>query len=737
VKELTLLAEIEHIKIIKTIPTAWQAGVWRYSFFTTGTVLPFMEDKFNREPIFVNNIIIDNEEYIEFETLDELWENLQYNRGGWVKDGEMIYVSCPNRRPPDFFKYLTYGVLEGYTNGKPLVMNNLMYRPGLLNAPKITLSADAYKYDRMKFNTATVTIDNTTSHFDDSEKYFGNEFNLKVGIVPEDYGQPKHLIRHIEKAGVGKSVATGGLTDEYITLTEDGEKEKPRFEMIAQYYIENISITLDKAEFNLSDKRERLSAKIPSRQYTNDPDLANDPEYGYYPDIDDKYIGKDIQEAYGHCYGVPGVCIEGKRVYVDPNVGRDELEFLDVYRFRFSSRIARIDRIQVKMTAGEIPNSTLPGTMKNTDGWTTVWDSADNWKTGVDRPFGSAGNITEFLKDGIITLRWDIAKRGGNRDNRVNEVRIDGIFNTFDTFPNGTPRATPLEIIKDIMYQYAGVPFDKDRYNTAEITRELKLLDDFEIGVMFDKSISVYEAIEKLQSASVLGFQFQIHKNLITARLDNPNRTECPAISHLEILNLHEVVVDWNASLYGTTINTEYAHNYSEQEESPVAINKEGRDDIMRLHRVEKEWKSETLFANKDDAELKNRILVEDFSKMRPIIKNIKLSGEKWLGLVKDYDELRIYDIMYIDFNIPGEEIGKFPQHLIRLISEVGEEKIVSMGGKTDEFVILGEDEKERQGEREFNGRMRCQIKRLDIDPDTGVTTIDVRVTERSAVWNG
>ena len=105
--------------------------------------------------------------------------------------------------------------------------------------------------------------------------------------------------------------------------------------------------------------------------------------------------------------------------------------------------------------------------------------------------------------------------------------------------------------------------------------------------------------------------------------------------------------------------------------------------------------------------------------------------------MIKEYGELRIYDIMYIDFRIPGEEIEKYPRHIIRLISELGEEnkKVVGIGSNTDEYVILHEDEKETPGKREFVKRLRCQILRIEPDTRTGVTIIDVRMTEPSEVW--
>jgi hypothetical protein len=391
--------------------------------------------------------------------------------------------------------------------------------------------------------------------------------------------------------------------------------------------------------------------------------------------------------------------------------------------------------------------------MKHTDGWTTIWQSVKPndgsvddwdleypaWKKDIHTSANPAGYLETDKDKGMITLRWDIAKQGGIRENRINEVRMDGVFVIPDSYGkeiSSPTMATPRHILMDIMRKYSGEPFYDTHFDFDEITRELGILDDFEIGVMFDKAISVFEAIEKLQSASVFGFLFQVHENKYTARVDFPNRDERPnAISHLEILNMHEVEVDWNASLYGTYTKIEYAYNYSEDVYRNV-INKDNRQKILDLHRMEKEWRAETLLVKKNDAELKGELLLEDFSEMRPLIKNIKLTGEKWLGLDdKKTPPLRVYDILSIDFNIPGEEIAKYPQHIIRLISEVGEEKVVDIGGKTDEYVIMQNGETEVIGKRCFVGSLRCQIMRSEQDTKTGVTTIDVRVTKKSDVW--
>ncbi|MDR2784547.1 MAG: hypothetical protein LBB83_01395, partial [Treponema sp.] len=152
-KELNILTEVEYTN--KLIPTIYQTPIWRYVVQCVGPILPFMEDTFNREPVLVNNIIIDQIEYREVSSLSALGEKCYYNAG------DTIYIRYPNNDPSWLYYSHRYGVLFGYTNTSPMLLNNRRYLPGLLSVPVVEQSADAYTYDKMKFVGASITIDNT------------------------------------------------------------------------------------------------------------------------------------------------------------------------------------------------------------------------------------------------------------------------------------------------------------------------------------------------------------------------------------------------------------------------------------------------------------------------------------------------------------------------------------------------------------------------------------------------
>ncbi|MCL2138486.1 MAG: hypothetical protein FWH41_03025 [Treponema sp.] len=751
-KELISYAQIDLTRFLPRL-VPFEAGLWRCAMYTTGKLLPFMQDTYNHEIIDVNNIIIDNEELNKWDEIDEL-RTLLWNQSGWVSKGSVIYIRFYNWNPPLLYYSHQYSILIGFTNGSPKLIKGIMYRPGLLSSPNTEQSADAYTYDKMKFNSATVSIDNTNGQFDEVGNFFGNEFNILVDTNEDEDRERNNAIRLAELTAKERLVAMGKQETNEMVLLLDNTKTAKEPVDAAQYYISNITVGLEKADFHLKDKRERLSAKLPVKKFSTEE--FSEKEFSM---MDDNVKDKDMQEAYGRCFGVPGICMQGKQIKAqsgEPAINGN----LSQYRFRFSSQISRVDRIQVKMTSGETEDTENPGQKKQFDGWTTVYQrkppedtgtTSDNWygnypqwKPGINPgkgpPSYSFNTLDlDLLNKGEMSLSWDVAKQGGKHENKMHDVRMDGVFNNpfnrnVNPQNNETEEfVTPLDIIKDIMSKYSNVPYRKENYKIFEIEDELKPLSH-EIGILYDKPQSVYEAIEKLQSGGVYGFQFQVHQNKFTARLDNPNREPHLKLGNIncrEILNLNEVEIDWNADLYGSYTDVEYAHNYSENS-SLHCIDKSQQQKILDIHRVEKEWNVSTLLANKTDAEYKSKILLEDFIELCPLIKNIALTGIKWFNL-------RIYDTVIIDFSMPSDAEYKYPRNIVRLIEPWlidlgGKKKIVSIGNaQTHEYVTMINNGK--KGKRNFAGKIRCQILRINNDMQTGITTIDVRVRKEIEKW--
>ena len=704
--ELISYANIDMTRPLSRL-VPFEAGIWHCALYATGELLDFMVDTYNRIPINVNNVIVNNIEWenvvLNNEEL-ELSEKLHRlrvlpgSKAGWFQDGAIVYIRFHNWDTPLLYYSAKYGRLYGFTNGSPKLVDGMMYRPGLLTSPVVEQSADAFTYDKMKFNSASVSIDNTNGQFDDVNDFFGNEFNVLVGEnKEEDRKSNENIIQLFNPERPDQVITLNAETEKLVVLSGSEEKNGNIPLDFAQYYIANIVTGLEKATFSLKDKRERLSGKIPNDKF----DTIR------YPDIEDNLIDKDMQEAYGYCFGVPGICLQGKIMNGNGSLGQNIQ-----YRFRFSSEISRVDRIEVNLPSGEFAADVAKPDINKVkmSGWTTAYqrkrpalNSPDDWPgswpsdgSGRWNPMFKAGDIVTRKLYGEITLDEAISKPGGGGSNKPNEVRMDGVFNN----PNSEERnieagdpVTPLDIIRDIMEKYVDIPYNENNFCTTEIKSELEQLNH-KIGILYDKQQTVFEAIEKLQSGGVLGFQFLVYQDRYTARLDNPNRPlvdGLDGIRRYDILNLDEVEVDWNADLYGTQTDIEYAHNYNE-DSGRHWIGDSRRQAILDIHRMDKVWSASTLLKKKKDAELKSNIMLEDFVKLRPLIKNIKLFGLKWFGL-------RVYDIVFINLS-------------------------------------LEEKSRNRIMEREFAGKeTRCQILRVECDTSTGETTIDVRVREESDAW--
>jgi hypothetical protein len=225
--------------------------------------------------------------------------------------------------------------------------------------------------------------------------------------------------------------------------------------------------------------------------------------------------------------------------------------------------------------------------------------------------------------------------------------------------------------------------------------------------------------------------------NVFSARVDNPNREQSAktgTIKHIDILNLDEVTVDFNANLYASYTDISYGKTYEpdkDEDEYLHVIDKSQREQMLDMHRLEKAYEVATLLPDKASAELKGRLILEDFAELRPVINGIKLFGLDWF-------DLRVYDILTIDFFIEGMEIDLVPRHIVRLMAQINNERDkreVGMFAKQREMVVLQAPEKKiYKHRRKFMGTLRCKVMHREIDPNTGVITINVRQQDASAL---
>jgi hypothetical protein len=436
-------------------------------------------------------------------------------------------------------------------------------------------------------------------------------------------------------------------------------REGDGLSLLQQFYIAKYKISSKLAMFEVKDKRERLSFSAPDTYYTADE----------YPFIADKYIDKVILDAYGYCFGVLGVCLNRKQIYEDATYS----PFNDWFSFKFARSITQIDTVEVKMS----------------DVWTEVYPG-----------LGIPGNedyvpvnphpVQINNANGVITIWWSQAMKPNSghlysRNGEANDVRATGHFNL---------PSKPGDIAKDILTYYGNMPYEAAYFNIEEWEAELGTLP--EIGICLDSSKVVYEWIEKIQNGCLIGWQLLVDKNFYTARLDNPNRTESFSIPSQEILNINEIEAEFDGGNYATFTNIQYAYNYAEKLFANI-IDKSLRDVIINLYMADKEYKNDSYLRTRELAETKGKIILQDFSEVRPIIRGIRLFGHEWFNI-------KLYGTGFIDFSM------KLPENLKSL--------------------------QKYMEDRNFLGKLRVQIISKKISAKDEIVTIDVRQRDKLEALN-
>jgi hypothetical protein len=660
-EQLVTIAQIERTQDF-LLWTAYKTPVWKCLIWTDyEKKLPFMADADNFQNVNVNigSVFIDQKMYVRVNSAQDVFTAPER----YFVGPNSVYIHFRDHRPPYVFLYKQYGSIQGFSNDELVVLEGFTYLPELLEVPAVSESSDPLTYAKMKFNSGTYNFNNTHGQFDAASGIFGNKFNILAG-------------------------KKGWLFNQY--------------KKIIQYYVSNISFGLHTAQIEVKDLRELLSIKVPDNLYTE----------AEYPYLNDSDIDKVKQDAYGFCYNVKGTCINWSDVYIDPVYQIKRTDRI----FRFARAIKEIEYIEIKQ-GGSTIDGAPPDDERNQDtGWTRFEQKRDENGAVVlswaDQGFAihSDGTVTiDYFK--VFPLKGalpDVTKK-------TYEVRAAGVFVDIHN---------PGAVIKDIMEYYGRLQVDQV-FDNAEFDSELGKLPD--IGICLDDQEDMYAVIEKIQSGSLLGFQFMGRYDKYTARLDNPNRAESAVISSGDILNLDEVEVDLNADLYATYTDMKYQKKWyiekEDEEEYLHEINKSKRDEIMNIHRIDKVHEEELLVNNSAVAALKGKIMLEDFSEIRPVISGIKLFGITWF-------DLRVYDIVTIDFrHIEKQDTRQ--NRIVKLLESAN--KFVASGWSVQKEIITMKDVEKKSKNRNFTGKLRCQILSREIDMETGIVTLSVRQRERSA----
>jgi hypothetical protein len=422
--------KIGNARIVRTA-TCYMAGLWRFlAYSDQAALLPFMQKSayISLYALYVEEVVIN---YIHYERVDSFAE---LSPGKFFQDKTICYFIILEMLPPWIFKgcvKITEAI--GLTTGSAYRRDEVVYRGGLNYYPTIKETTDNIEAAKMKFNTGSITLDNTDGYYDDAYSFFGN--SVQVFIRDETGAYPLY-----------------------------------------EYYIKNITAQLAAVKLTLGDKRERLSQKIPQDKFTLEkyPYMQNiqNPEK---PELSQKSnsLGKIIPDAYGYCENIPAICVDPYQIYeTDPEAGKEPPSLKTFRTFKVCRKITRLDNVMVKMTQPD-------GEGNNKEVWT------DQKALGHIRSIDY--NNGEFTMDRTYCM----PEFTGYEVPEIYEVTVTGVFG----LPEAD--CAPAKIIADIMLIYGGVQFDDKHYNVAVYNSELSPLSRIGLYLDKEKDIfGVIEQIQ-------------------------------------------------------------------------------------------------------------------------------------------------------------------------------------------------------------------------------------------------
>lgn len=661
---LKVFAEIEHALPI-VIPTTINATpVWKFTLWNEyEKKLPFMADadlSYPSREYNVGGLFIDNEQYEKVTSLGICW----FNAKTFYVNNNVMYIHLKDSMPAWLFYNFVTGIMYGFTNQEPQVHSATQYLPDLISVPEIEINSDVFSYAKMKFYSGNVVFNNTEGIMDNISNVFGNNLNIRYESKPNE------------------------------------------FELLMQYYIAKYSINANTATFVAKDKRERLSNSCPNTFFKREE----------FPHLEDKYENKVIPDAYGVCKGITAIPINGKQIYVNMST----VPFLDWYTYKIARKITKISRVQIKMrdSAGNdlwvevFPGLGVPGRTVSDENIEVIDTDAPLMDRNYPYLYANPhpvkivhtdGYVSDLTRDNIENVLPDnngtiqiwcrqalrdnlgfLERRGGS----TQEVKVDGTFNDL---------TRPCDIVKDIIRYYSNLSdIDSFYFNVEEWNRNLELLP--EIGISLNEKKSIYDYIEQIQNGCLLGWQMLADKDRFTARLDNPNRDETFHIMSEEILNIENVEIEMNGEQFATYTDIRYDRDVADDLWQSV-IDKMRQEEILSVYKYDQPFENDSLLLTEDNARIKGKAILDDFSTVRPILRGIELIG-------REYFNLKLFQIGMIDFTI------KLPERLKQL----------------QPFLI----------DRYFMGRLRCKIIGKRIDLQTEKVVIDVRhcdVSLNLPVW--
>ena len=585
----TNIRDIPYVKYTVFSGRVWRVRLWLDKYEQT---LPFMAQEdpgYPAAPILIASLIVD---FIQYRQVSSVQQVLESSATFFIDpaDNSRMYVHSHNR--VTFWKKLSYsssiGVVTAFSHREAVPMGTLTARPFLLDFPDIEDTADPINYQRMAFSSGRVSIDNSKGQLDDYLALFGNDLTL-------------------------------------LHYTGKGEAE-----VLRQFFVANYELSIDEAVLQIQDIRSRLSVKAPNAYFSQEQ----------FPFLDERNIDKPMQDAYGRCRGVEGMCVNRDQIYTAFPV------LNDWFRFRFARTITEIHEVWVQrddLWVQVFPGLGVPGNDDAADGEEFIYQETNPIPIRIVPVAGDPVSVVINNKNlprnnGVIEIWWSqclrdnpgfIERRGGEPE----KVKMTGVF---------VNKHNPADIISDIVFHYGNIPFDENSYNMNEWNSEKKRLAD--IGFCLTDSKDIFDWIERIQNASVLGFQLGTCRNLFTIRADDPEREKTFSLDQRDIQNRDEIALEVSGDNYASFATINFGMDYADGEHL-VHVNDSFRQEVLAVYRFEKEYENDSYLQDLKDAKEKAELILGRSIRTRPVLRGLRIKGLHW-------DWLRLYAMGTLDVSI-------------------------------------------------------------------------------------
>lgn len=301
-----------------------------------------------------------------------------------------------------------------------------------------------------------------------------------------------------------------------------------------------------------------------------------------YPNIEEKYINKSIPLLYGPISEALATPVDGDST---GNV-----------TFRLCKTLTVLGQVQIF----------------EADVWTNV------------------STVSEDLSAGEFVLAYADCRKGGTTTGDVLKCQVLSAAGEVVTYAS--------DVIKLLNLEGLGITYNNSNYDTTEWEQEETSLS--EVGVLFDKSIFLFDAIKQVQSGANIGFRYEIKaEGRRTIRIDDNTRDIAYTVDPTEIKNRTSLRVETDSTLLAAIAQINYKQNY-ESGDYRVERNTDFQTEVVERYRQSPTLEIDTLLQTEALAEERALDALTRFSVIPRFIE-IDLMGEQWYNL-------RIYDTLQI-----------------------------------------------------------------------------------------